>query len=67
MQAYNSISTIYVVKEIPALTARGRGKYVSSIEEAARDAVKIKKVYTPDETDYTEAYARYVELDKLMN
>ena len=37
MQSYHDISTIFVTKEIPtAATQTGRGKYVSSIEDAVR-------------------------------
>ena len=44
MQAYNSISTIFVVKELPALEKRqGRGKYVTSIEEAVRVCCDLRR------------------------
>ena len=44
MQAYNSISTIFVVKELPSLEKRqGRGKYVTSIEEAARVCCDLRR------------------------
>ncbi len=44
MQAYNTISTIYVVKELPEFAAQiGRGKYVTSIEEAARVCCDLRR------------------------
>ena len=44
MQSYHSISTIFVQKNIPAATEQtGRGKYVPSIEEAARVCVELRR------------------------
>lgn len=44
MQPYNTISTIYVVKELPDLrTKQGRGKYVTSIEEAVRVCCDLRR------------------------
>ena len=44
MQPYNTISTIYVVKELPALqNQKGRGKYVTSIEEAVRACCDLRR------------------------
>ena len=39
----------------------------NSVKEAAEGAVKTKKLYAPAGNDYTEAYNRYVELDKMLN
>lgn len=44
MQAYNTISTIHVVKELPDLREQqGRGKYVTSIEEAVRVCCDLRR------------------------
>lgn len=44
MQPYNTISTIYVVKELPDLKKqKGRGKYVTSIEEAVRVCCDLRR------------------------
>lgn len=44
MQQYHTISTIYVVKELPdVLMQRGRGKYVTSIEEAVRVCCDLRR------------------------
>ena len=44
MQPYNTISTIYVVKELPDYTTQaGRGKYVTSIEEAVRVCCDLRR------------------------
>lgn len=44
MQAYNDISTIFVVKELPsAREQKGRGKYVPSIEEAVRVCCDLRR------------------------
>lgn len=44
MQAYNTISTIYVVKNIPDIRGqKGRGKYVTSIEEAVRVCCDLRR------------------------
>jgi len=44
MQPYNTVSTIYVVKELPDLTKqKGRGKYVTSIEEAVRVCCDLRR------------------------
>ena len=37
-----------------------------SVEKAVEKAVKLKKVYKPSGTDYTECYRRYCELDKKL-
>ena len=44
MQSYHTISTIYVVKELPDLNKQqGRGKYVTSIEEAVRVCCNLRR------------------------
>lgn len=44
MQPYNSISTIFVTKEMPAIQQqKGRGKYVPSIEEAVRVCCDLRR------------------------
>lgn len=44
MQAYHTISTIYVVKELPPIEKQaGRGKYVASIEEAVRVCCDLRR------------------------
>ena len=44
MQPYHTISTIFVEKELPDLQMqRGRGKYVTSIEEAVRVCVDLRR------------------------
>ena len=48
------------------IAAVGAGEF-ESIEQAAKNAVKPKKAYLPDGTDYTKAYEKYVELDNLLN
>lgn len=48
------------------LAAVGIGAF-DSIEQAAGTLVKPKKSYSPDGTDYEDAYNKYVELDKLLN
>ena len=37
------------------------------LEEAVSYAVTEKKTYSPSGADYTEAYARYCTIDKIMN
>ena len=44
----------------------GDGAY-PSIEEAAAATVKTKSSYTPSGDNYAEAYARYRDLDNLLN
>lgn len=39
----------------------------SSISEAVASIVKTKKSFTPSGNDYSDAYNRYVKLDKLLN
>ena len=48
------------------IAAVGVGVY-PTIEDAARNAVRIKDVYVPSGADYSKAYEKYVELDSLMN
>ena len=44
MQQYHTISTIYVVKELPDVRIqKGRGKYVTSIEEAVRVCCDLRR------------------------
>lgn len=38
----------------------------ASLEEAVNSIVKTKDVYTPTGADYTEAYRKYIELDKTL-
>ena len=46
--------------------AAGVGEFVS-LKEAVDSVVKTKKTYEPTGADYSEAYARYCQLDKMMN
>lgn len=46
--------------------AVGAGKF-KSLSEAANDIVRIDKTYLPSGADYSEAYGRYNELDKMLN
>ena len=39
----------------------------ASIEDAVNSIVKTKDVYSPTGADYTDAYRKYIELDKLLN
>ncbi len=48
------------------LAGVGCGVY-ASVEEAAKQIVKTKKVYTPGGVDYTAAYKQYKKLDQLLN
>lgn len=48
------------------IAAVGVGAF-DSISAAAKNAVKIKTVYEPSGVDYSEAYERFIELDKKMN
>ena len=48
------------------LAAVGVGDF-ASIDEAARDFVKLKKSYTPSGTSYEDAYRAFVALDEKMN
>ena len=44
MQSYHTISSIYVVKNVPDIREqKGRGKYVSSIEEAVRVCCNLRR------------------------
>lgn len=44
MQSYHTISSIYVVKNLPDITEqKGRGKYVASIEEAVRVCCDLRR------------------------
>ena len=44
MQSYHDVTTIFVVKNLPiAEEQRGRGKYVSSIEEAVRVCCDLRR------------------------
>lgn len=47
------------------LAGVGAGVF-ESVEEAAK-FIAVDKVYKPTGTDYTEAYNRYVEYDKILN
>lgn len=48
------------------VAAVGAGEF-SSIEKAAANTVRIKKIYEPTGADYSVAYENYINLDKLMN
>lgn len=48
------------------LAAVGVGDF-ASIDEAAKDFVKLKKSYRPSGADYEEAYRAFVTLDEKMN
>lgn len=48
------------------VAAVGAGEF-PSIEKAAANTVRIKKIYAPSGADYSKAYENYVSLDKLMN
>lgn len=48
------------------VAAVGIGEF-DTISEAVSNAVRIKNVFVPSGTDYTQAYERYVELDKILN
>ena len=48
------------------LAAVGVGDF-ASIDEAARDFVKLKKSYTPSGVSYEEGYRNFVALDEKMN
>ena len=47
------------------LAGVGAGVF-ESVEEAAKK-IEVDKVYKPTGTDYTEAYNRYLEYDKILN
>ena len=38
-----------------------------AVQNAAKSAVKCKKVYAPSGNDYEAAYENYLELEKIMN
>ncbi len=48
------------------IAAVGVGDF-ASIDEAAKDFVKLKKSYTPSGVSYEDAYRSFVELDEKMN
>ncbi|MBO5883394.1 MAG: hypothetical protein J6Q78_03210 [Clostridia bacterium] len=48
------------------IAAVGIGDF-ESIDAASKRLVKLKKSYSPKDDDYSEAYERFVELDKKMN
>lgn len=47
------------------LAAVGIGVF-KSVEDAA-DMIKIKKAYTPGDTDYSGAYQNYIKADQILN
>ncbi len=48
------------------LAGVGAGAY-RSLSEAAANAVRVKKIFSPSGANYSEAYRAYLELDSVLN